>query len=115
MRASEALATVTSIPRDTDGPVFPAPWAARAFAMAIALNERGAFTWSEWSEALGAQLERAAGDDPADPAAYWRAWLSALEVILAHKHVAEHAALLDLKKAWRQAAERTPHGQPIEL
>jgi nitrile hydratase accessory protein len=110
-----ALAQVTSIPRDVDGPVFPAPWAARAFAMAVALNERGVFAWSEWSQILGAQVALATSHDPADPEAYWQAWLAALEDILQRKRVASGAALLDLKNAWQEAAERTPHGQPIEL
>lgn len=118
MSASEAqgaLAAIGTIPRDVDGPVFPAPWAARAFAMAVALNERGLFTWSEWSETLGPEVARATATNAADPEAYWQAWLAALEEILGRKEVAARADLLDLKDAWREAAERTPHGQPIEL
>ncbi len=110
-----ALQDVASIPRDADGPVFPAPWAARAFALAVALNERGVFTWDEWSRSLGPKVAVETAADPADPEAYWRAWLSALETVLADKQVAAGTDLLDLKEAWRAAAERTPHGQPIEL
>jgi nitrile hydratase accessory protein len=113
--AREALTVIGSIPRDVDGPVFPAPWAARAFAMAVALNERGLFTWSEWSETLGPQVARATAADAADPEVYWQAWLAALEEILGRKQVASYAALLELKHAWHEAAEHTPHGQPIEL
>jgi nitrile hydratase accessory protein len=113
--ARAALEGVASIPRDVDGPVFPAPWAARAFAMAVALNERGVFAWSEWSEILGPQVARATAHDASDADAYWQAWLAALEEILGRKRVASRAALLDLKDAWREAAEHTPHGQPIEL
>jgi nitrile hydratase accessory protein len=110
-----ALAGVASIPRDADGPVFPAPWATRAFALAVALNARGVFAWSEWSETLGPKVAAEAAADPADPEAYWRAWLSALEAMLERKAVASPAVLGDLKEAWREAAERTPHGQPIAL
>jgi nitrile hydratase accessory protein len=113
--ARTALADVASIPRDVDGPVFPAPWAARAFALAVALNERGVFTWSEWSATLGSNVAVATRANPADPEAYWQAWLAALEEILGRKQVAGKADLLDLKEAWRHAAEATPHGQPIEL
>jgi nitrile hydratase accessory protein len=113
--ARAALQHVPSIPRDIDSPVFPAPWAARAFAMAVALNERGVFAWSEWSEVLGPQVAKATAHDPSDAEAYWQAWLAALEEILGRKSVASAAALLDLKEAWREAAEHTPHGQPIEL
>ena len=110
-----ALGEVPSIPRDVDGPVFPAPWAARAFAMAVALHERGVFSWPEWSATLGPKVAIAAKENPADPEAYWQAWLAALEEILGRKQVAAGVDLLDLKEAWRRAAEATPHGQPIEF
>jgi nitrile hydratase accessory protein len=113
--APTALAGVGSIPRDADGPVFPAPWAGRAFALAVALNERGVFTWPEWSEALGRKVAATTKADTTDPEAYWRAWLGALEEMLAAKDVARSGELANLQEAWRQAAETTPHGQPIEL
>ena len=118
MNASEARAAldhVASIPRDVDGPVFPTPWAARAFALAVALNERGLFTWPEWSETLGPKVAIATARRESDPEAYWEAWLAALEDILGRKSVADRGDLLELKDAWRRAAEATPHGQPIEL
>jgi nitrile hydratase accessory protein len=110
-----ALQDIASIPRDAEGPVFPTAWAARAFALAVAMNEHGVFTWSEWSSTLGPIVAAETAADPADPKAYWRAWLSALEAVLAEKQAAAGGDLLDLKEAWREAAERTPHGQPIEL
>lgn len=113
--ARSALGSVASIPRDDEGPVFPTPWAARAFALAVALNERGAFTWTEWSEALGRNVAVIAADTASDPEAYWHAWLATLEEMLAGKDIAGHTALVDLQEAWRRAAEATPHGQPIEL
>lgn len=109
------LDAVTSIPRDKDGPVFPAPWAARAFALAVSLNERGVFGWDEWSETLGPKVAEEARADPADPQAYWRAWLAALEAVLLSKGLASSADLSGLREAWREAAEHTPHGRPIEL
>jgi nitrile hydratase accessory protein len=99
---------------DGEEPSFPAPWTARSFALAIALQERGAFTAGEWAEALGAALRRSP-DDPADPETYWRAWLAALEDMLERKQVARPGDLPALQEAWRRAAETTPHGQPIEL
>ena len=36
------------------------PWEAQAFAMALALHERGVFTWPEWAATLGAEVS--AGD-----------------------------------------------------
>ena len=110
-----APAGVSWISHDAEGPVFPAPWAARAFALAVALNGRGVFAWDEWSEALGAAIARAAGSADADPEGYWRAWLAALEEMLMRKEIAADAELLALRDAWRRAAETTPHGKPIEL
>ena len=111
--ARAALTEVRTIPRDRDGPVFPTPWAARAFALTVALNERGVFAWTEWSETLGRHVGALAPTDASDAEAYWRAWLAALEEILAAKGVAGTGDLAHLQEAWRHAAEATPHGQPI--
>jgi nitrile hydratase accessory protein len=70
---------VAPIPGGEDGPVFPAPWSARAFALAVALNDRGLFSSSEWAEALAAAR---AAEDGHEPEAYWRAWMAALEELL---------------------------------
>ena len=112
-RATEAVA---SIPRDAEGPVFREPWEAQAFAMAVALHERGVFTWSEWAEALGAEIKRAqAQGDPDTGETYYYHWLAALERIVADKGVTDTATLARYTQAWDHAADRTPHGQPIEL
>ena len=110
--AREAMATMRGA---ADGPVFPTAWAARAFALAVALNERGLFTWSELSAMLGPKVAASAIADAMDPEAYWQAWLAALEDILARKDVAGRADLVDLQEAWRRAARATPHGEPIVL
>ena len=109
-RPEAALAGAIS--RGEDGPVFTAPWAARAFALTVALNEQGVLSWSEWADALGAALRTGTGDDPE---AYWRAWMAALEEVLARRDVASGRDLSELQQAWREAAERTPHGETIEL
>ena len=59
--ARRATQEVPSIPRDADGPVFREPWEAQAFAMTLALHERGLFTWPEWAAALAAEIKRAQG------------------------------------------------------
>jgi nitrile hydratase accessory protein len=104
------------LPREDDGPVFGAPWQAQAFAMTLALYERGLFTWPEWAHALA---ERIAADaaQPREDAndAYYRQWLAALEDIVARKGAGSHGELASLQRAWDRAADRTPHGQPIEL
>jgi nitrile hydratase accessory protein len=104
------------LPRDDHGPVFAAPWQAQAFALAVALHERGAFTWSEWAQALGEAIGRAqAAGDPDDGSRYYHHWLDALEHLVQTKRLGDSAELEALAIAWSDAAARTPHGQPIEL
>jgi nitrile hydratase accessory protein len=105
-----------SIPHDADGPVFREPWEAQAFAMALALNERGLFTWTEWAAALAAEIKRAqTAGDPDCGDTYYLHWLAALERLVAEKGVASPATLHRYRDAWDHACDRTPHGQPIEL
>ena len=104
------------IPQDNDGPVFREPWEAQAFAMTLALHERGLFTWSEWATALGAEIKRAqAAGDPDSGETYYLHWLSALEKLVAEKGVTTTETLHRYRDAWEHACDRTPHGQPIEL
>ena len=112
-RAAEA---VPSIPRDADGPVFREPWEAQAFAMTLALHERGLFSWPEWAATLGEEIKRAqAAGDPDTGETYYRHWLNALERIVAAKGLADVTMLARYRHAWHRAADRTPHGTPIEL
>ncbi len=97
-------------------PVFCAPWEAQAFAMALMLHQRGLFTWVEWADALAAQIKAAqAGGDADLGDTYYQHWLAALETLVAAKGASSPAELSRYKQAWDQAADRTPHGQPIHL
>jgi nitrile hydratase accessory protein len=114
--ALEAAGAMPSIPRDADGPVFREPWEAQAFAMALALHARGLFTWKEWAEALADEIKRAqSGGDPDSGETYYRHWLATLEKLIAEKGVASSDTLHRYRDAWDHAADRTPHGAPIEL
>jgi nitrile hydratase accessory protein len=114
--AARATQEVPSIPRDSDGPVFREPWEAQAFAITLALHERGLFTWSEWAAALATQIKRAQAEgDPDTGETYYLHWLAALEKIVAEKGVATEAALHRTRDAWDHACDRTPHGMPIVL
>ncbi len=104
------------IPIDDRGPVFRAPWEAQAFAMAVALHERGVFTWNEWATTLGDEIKRAQRQgDPDTGQTYYHHWLATLERIVAEKGVSDQATLARYHDAWDRAAARTPHGTPIEL
>jgi len=112
-RATEA---VPSIPRDDGGPVFREPWQAQAFAMTLALHEGGLFTWPEWAAMLATEIKRAqAAGDPDTGETYYHHWLAALERIVAEKGVTDPGTLKRYHDAWDHAADRTPHGTPIEL
>jgi nitrile hydratase accessory protein len=114
--ARAAAERVPGLPRDADGPVFDQPWEARAFAMALALHERGVFTWPEWTTALAAEIERAQGaGDPDTGETCYRHWLAALERLVAMKGVTDQATLARYRAGWNRAARRTPHGTPIAL
>jgi nitrile hydratase accessory protein len=115
-QAAGTAAGMPGIPRDESGPVFREPWEAQAFALAVALNARGLFTWTEWAAALAEEIKRAqAAGDPDLGNTYYRHWLAALERILAVKGVAGEGMLAHYRDAWDRAADRTPHGRPIEL
>jgi nitrile hydratase accessory protein len=113
---STPLPELAGLPRDDAGPVFRAPWEAQAFAMTLLLHERGLFTWPEWAHALAQQVSAAqAQGDPDLGDTYYRHWLAALEAIVAEKGASSMAELLRYRQAWDRAADRTPHGQPIDL
>ena len=114
------------VPGTPADPVFREPWEAQAFAMTLALHERGLFTWPEWADALAAQIRAAhdaghagghadIGDSGDNGGTYYRHWLAALETLVAAKGASSAAELERWRLAWDHAADRTPHGQPIVL
>ena len=116
MSIDQAFAALPGIPRGPEGPVFREPWEAEAFAMAVALHERGLFAWSEWTAVLADEIRRAqAKGDPDTGETYYRHWLAALERIVAEKGVTDARTLGRYRGAWDRAADRTPHGTAVEL
>jgi nitrile hydratase accessory protein len=104
------------LPCDEKGPVFAEPWQAQAFALAVQLSAAGHFTWTEWTTALGAQLQAAVRrGEPDDGSRYFEYWLAALECLVAEKQLTDFTALSQRKEAWADAYRHTPHGQPVEL
>jgi nitrile hydratase accessory protein len=111
-----AAAALVCFPGDATGPVFREPWEAQAFAIVVALHERGVFTWTEWATVLGDEIRRAqATGDPDSGDTYYRHWLAALERIVTQRHITDGATLARFRNAWERAADSTPHGTPIEL
>jgi nitrile hydratase accessory protein len=82
------------LPRDEGGPVFPEPWQAQAFAMAISLSQQGYFTWKEWATTLAEELEAAAArGEPDDGSRYYDHWLATLERLVTDKQLTNSAEL----------------------
>jgi nitrile hydratase accessory protein len=116
MSIDQTIAAVPGIPRGPEGPLFREPWEAQAFAMVVALHECGLFSRGEWTAALGDEIRRAqAAGDPDTGETYYLHWLAALERIVAEKGVTDAPTLMRYHDAWDHAADRTPHGMPIEL
>lgn len=100
----------------TEAPVFGAPWEAHAFAITLALHRAGLFSWREWADTLAGCIQQAqAGGDPDLGDTYYRHWLAALEQLVVAKGAGTTGELQRFASAWERAAERTPHGRPIEL
>ena len=111
--------------RPSPSPACPATRTARCFA------SRGKRAPSRWRwrctrpasspgrngrQTLGAQIKRAqAAGDPDTGETYYRHWLATLETLVAAKGVATSDVLHRYRDAWDHAADRTPHGAPIEL
>lgn len=99
-----------------EDPVFREPWEAHAFAMTVTLHRRGLFTWREWADSLAVEIAKAqTTGDPDTGETYYVHWLSALERLVVAKGASSGAELAHTRDAWDRAADRTPHGQPIEL
>ncbi|HKC33968.1 MAG TPA: nitrile hydratase accessory protein [Xanthobacteraceae bacterium] len=99
--ARRATQDVPGIPRDAEGPVFREPWEAQAFAMALALHERGLFTWPEWAATLADEIKRAQqAGDPDTGETYYHHWLAALERLVARSGVATAETLARYHDAW---------------
>jgi nitrile hydratase accessory protein len=96
-----------------DPPVFDEPWQAEAFALAVHLHEAGAFTWSEWAEALSREIKAAAA--AGDGGRYYEHWLAALERLATERGMAYPAMLAARKSAWAEAYRTAPHGKPVTL
>ena len=60
-------------------------------------------------------LSMAHTGDPDTGATYYSHWLVTLERLVAEKGIATEQTLARYRDAWDRAADRTPHGTPIEL
>ncbi len=69
-----------AIPRLNGEPLFEAPWEARAFSMAVTLNEQGVYPWRDFSQGLAAEI--AAAERQGLDSSYYERWLTSLEKLV---------------------------------
>lgn len=69
-----------ALPRENGELVFQAPWEARAFGLAVALNEKDLYEWREFSSQLASEI--AIAEQNNDPSSYYARWVASLEELL---------------------------------
>jgi nitrile hydratase accessory protein len=69
-----------ALPRKNGELIFEAPWEARAFGLAITLNEQGRYPWSDFSQGLSQEI--AAAEAAGDVSSYYERWLATLERLI---------------------------------
>jgi nitrile hydratase accessory protein len=80
-----------ALPRKNGELVFESPWEARAFGLAVALNEQGAYPWSNFSQGLAQEI--AAAEAAQEPSAYYERWLATLENLVINAGLVTRAEL----------------------
>jgi nitrile hydratase accessory protein len=79
-----------SLPRRSGELVFHDPWERRVFALAVALCERGLYSWEEFRDRLIAEISAGEQTTTSDPThaplpGYYEYWLIAFEKLLVAK------------------------------
>lgn len=69
-----------ALPRANGELLFAAPWEARAFGLAVALNEAGVYPWRDFSQQLAQEI--ATEEAAASPSTYYERWLATLEELV---------------------------------
>jgi nitrile hydratase accessory protein len=86
-----------ALPRSNGELLFTAPWEARAFGLAVALNEAGLYPWSDFSHGLAQEIAR----DEAQPgdvpqSSYYERWLATLESLVVANGLVTTAEIEDM-------------------
>ena len=94
-RAVASMPEEIALPRENGELVFESPWEARAFGLAVALNEKGAFEWKLFSQTLTEEI--AIAEQAGESSTYYERWLRALhrvttdQALLASQEVDDRA------------------------
>ena len=79
-RQISAMEAQIALPRENGELIFQAPWEARAFGLAVALNQQDLYEWREFSAELAATI--AAADQNNAPSSYYTRWVASLEELV---------------------------------
>ncbi|MYC12726.1 MAG: nitrile hydratase accessory protein [Gemmatimonadetes bacterium] len=74
------LDTKIALPRENGELVFQDTWEARAFGLAVALNEKDLYEWREFSSQLASEIADAEQNN--NPSSYYARWVASLEELL---------------------------------
>ena len=105
-RQISAMEAQIALPRENGELVFQAPWEARAFGLAVALNQQELYEWREFSAELAATI--AVADQNNDPANYYTRWIASLEELIIAKGLLSREQL-DAKTAEYAAGIHDDH------
>ena len=81
------MAGPTALPRQSGELLFQDPWEGIAFALAVALCERGHFAWAEFQQRLIAAIGEADRQPSDARPTYYECWLNALQAVLVDKAI----------------------------
>jgi len=95
-----------ALPRKNGELVFEAPWEARAFGLAVALNEMGLYPWPDFSQALAAEI--ATFEQQGMVSNYYELWLASLEKLVIATGTITRAEL-DARTAQQALDEQDEH------
>ena len=80
-----------ALPRKNGELVFEAPWEARAFGLAVALNESGLYPWRDFSQGLATEI--ATAEKNGTSSSYYERWLASLEKLVIARGLATREEL----------------------
>ena len=100
-----AIPEEIALPRKNGELVFESPWEARAFGLAVALNQSGVYPWRDFSRGLAEQVARAEREGV--DSTYYVRWLQALEQLILEEGLATPA---ELKRKCGAVQREDDHG-----
>jgi nitrile hydratase accessory protein len=97
----------TALPRKNGELVFENPWEARAFGIAVALNEQGTYPWRDFSAGLANEIGSAESSNV--DSTYYERWLASLERLAIAKGLISED---ELERKTHEITEADDHDHP---